>query len=199
MKILTFSDSHGSLKAIREVAKRAKKGKVSLIICGGDITIFEENLREILSRLNKIKIPVFLIHGNHESEKRLRNAVKGLKNVKFLHKKTYRRNKTVFMFYGGGGFALRDPEFVRWAKGIKKKIKKDNKVVLVLHGPPYGTKLDLLLNEQHCGNKDFAKFIKKQKPSLVIAGHIHECEGADYKVKKTRFVNPGPFGKVIEI
>ena len=85
MKILTFSDSHGSLKAIREVAKRAKKGKVSLIICGGDITIFEENLREILSRLNKIKIPVFLIHGNHESEKRLRNAVKGLKNVKFLH------------------------------------------------------------------------------------------------------------------
>lgn len=198
MKILAFTDSHGSLKAIREVAKRAKKGKVSLIVCAGDITVFEENLREILSRLNKIKIPVLLIHGNHETEKALRKAVKDFRNIKFLHKKIYAKNKTAFLFYGGGGFALREPEFVRWAKSIKKKIKKYGKLVLVLHGPPYGTKLDLII-DAHCGNKDFAKFIKKQKPSLVISGHIHECEGTDYKSKKTRFINPGPFGKIIAI
>ena len=55
------------------------------------------------------------------------------------------------------------------------KIPSDADIV-VTHGPAYGV-LDMLLNEQHAGDKDLLKKLLQHKPKVHICGHIHESYG----------------------
>lgn len=200
MKLLAFVDIHGSLKAIKKIAEKAKKSKPDLLICAGDLTIFEQGLDYLLHRLDKIGLPLLIIHGNHELDNDLKKVCSLFKNPVFLHKKSYEAKDCLFLGYGGGGFSLVDREFIKTAKKFEEKIKKNKnkKIILVTHAPPYNTKVDMIM-EQHCGNKSIRQFITKVKPDLVITGHLHENAGKEDKVGKTKIVNPGPFGKIIKI
>jgi len=71
-------------------------------------------------------------------------------------------------------------------------------MVFVFHQPPYNTKLDKVY-ESKSGNKDYADFIKKHTPDLVICGHIHENFKKRDKIKRTIIINPGPDGENVEI
>ena len=53
--------------------------------------------------------------------------------------------------------------------------------------------------DEHCGNKDIRKFIDKIKPDLVISGHLHENAGKEDKIGKSRILNPGPTGMLINL
>jgi len=93
---------------------------------------------------------------------------------------------------------MADRKFEKAMKKFDGKIKKAKKFILIIHQPPYKTKLDMVM-DVHCGNKSFTRFIKEKKPSLVICGHLHENEGKEDKIGKTRIVNPGPFGKILMV
>ena len=41
--------------------------------------------------------------------------------------------------------------------------------------------------------------IEEIKPDLLISGHLHEVEGVEDKVGKTRIVQVGRNGKILEI
>lgn len=71
-------------------------------------------------------------------------------------------------------------------------------MILLLHGPPFGTTADLI-NERHVGHKDYRAFIERAKPKLVICGHLHETFGATDMIGATKVVNPGQEGMVIEM
>ena len=60
MKILAFVDTHGSMKSLKKVMKKAKKADI--VVCAGDLSIFEEGLDIIIMELNSLKKPVLLIH-----------------------------------------------------------------------------------------------------------------------------------------
>jgi Icc-related predicted phosphoesterase len=197
MKVLAFSDMHGSLRALKKIRSLAKKQKPDLIINTGDISIFEQNIELLIERLNKIGIPVLIIHGNHEDTSTMRQVTAKRENIKFVHKKIHKVGDYVFVGYGGGGFSLEDKEFRNWTKKIKPKLK-GKKVVLITHAPPYGTKLDIIL-EDYCGNKDIRKFIERNDIVLALCGHIHENEGRMDKINGTKVSNPGPFGKIFRI
>lgn len=194
MKILVFGDLHGSLSALKKIEGKSKHA--DLLLCHGDLTIFEQNLEYIMKRLGKIKKNIFLTHGNHESENVLRKVSSFHKNIIFLHKKKKKIEEVLFLGYGGGGFSVRDKEFEKFIKKNKQEIKK-HKTILLIHAPPYGTKIDMI-NKEHVGNKSIRDFIHVYKPILVVCGHIHEGFGED-KIKKTLILNPGPKGKIIEI
>ena len=57
MKLLAFVDTHTSVKALQRIIKKAKKENPDLILCGGDISIFERGVGYILFYLNKLKKP----------------------------------------------------------------------------------------------------------------------------------------------
>ncbi len=196
MKILAFVDMHGSNKALKRVKKLAKKADV--LVAAGDLTVFGNNLDLILMELNKLGKPVLVIPGNHEFEDDIKKASSMFTNIISIDKKPFVIYDTVFIGYGGGGFSMSDKGFERYSKKLLKKIKKHSKSVLVLHGPPYGNKTDLIM-EEHCGNRSYSNFIKKAQPTLVICGHLHECAGKMDTIKKTLVVNPGPYGKILEI
>ncbi len=76
------------------------------------------------------------------------------------------------------------PLFYRWAFNKHRgaplakhwnNIPADADVVLT-HGPVYGI-LDVVINEQHAGDRDLLKKILEVKPKVHVCGHIHESYG----------------------
>ena len=197
MKILIFADLHANKSALKKIIARARKKDISLIVCAGDFTIFGNEQKEILSKLNKIKKPVLFVHGNHEEAYDLRKDCKLFKNCYFIHNSKFRLNEYLFIGWGGGGFSYGDAGLKRNLNKFKKWIKKQNKVVFISHAPPYKTKIDEIGGE-HAGNKTVRKFIEKFNPVLAVSAHLHECVGED-KIKKTKVINPGYKGKVVEV
>jgi hypothetical protein len=195
MMLLAFVDTHGDMHSLKRLKRKA--AKADLILCAGDFTIFENYMRAILDEINRFNKPVLIIPGNHEGKMRLERLCKHHKNLVYLHDKVYEQGNFFFAGWGGGGFSLRDHHFEKFGARIKKKIS-GKKLILMLHGPPYGNKTDLIIDE-HAGNKSFREFILKEKPLLVICGHLHENFGVKGKIGKTLIINPGPEGKLIEI
>ena len=201
MKILAFTDTHGSLLALKRIEQKTKTQKPDLLVCAGDISIFEHGIVGIMRRLNKLNKKIIMVHGNHEDEATFIKLSKLFRNIIFVHKTIFIYDDVLFLGYGGGGFSLVDKEFEKTAKVKFKKIIKKNenkKMILVTHAPPYKTKLDKLV-QGHCGNKSIRHFVEKSKINLLICGHLHENFGKEDRIKKTKVINPGPFGKIVEI
>lgn len=196
MKLLAFTDIHGSISAINKIKQKVKAA--DYLVCCGDITIFETNIEEILTQIDKIGKPVLMIPGNHESEELMDGMCKIFDNLISIHKHPHKIGDTLFLGYGGGGFSFKDPDFAKTMKRYAKQMKAAKKVVIVTHAPPYGTKVDMVL-DQHTGNITMRKFIEKSQPTLFICGHIHECNGKRDKLGETKIVNPGPFGKLLTV
>tara|TARA_Y100000310_G_scaffold335032_1_gene416093 strand:+ start:158 stop:754 length:597 start_codon:yes stop_codon:yes gene_type:complete len=198
MKILAFVDMHGSMSALKSIRKKAKN--VDIIVCAGDFTIFEQGIEHIMDELDKLKKEVLIVHGNHEDDDMMRELCLTHKNLFFLHNNHFIQDDVLFLGWGGGGFSEKDNSFEKREKRFKELIKKhkEKAIVLVTHAPPYGTKIDKI-GREHCGNRSFAKFIKKNKIDLSISGHLHETSGKMGKIDKSTVMNPGPHGKVVNL
>jgi Icc-related predicted phosphoesterase len=198
MKILAFTDIHGNEKALEQIEATIKKEMPDILIDCGDISIFETNLNSLLYRIASFGLPVLIMHGNHENQHEFKALCKQYKNLIFMHDNTYRDSNHLFFGYGGGGFSSKDRSFERSARKHMKELKENDKLILITHGPPYGTKLDNLFGE-HVGNRSFRDFIKIHKPVLALSGHLHENNGKKDNMNRTKLINPGPYGKIIEI
>ncbi|HLC71262.1 MAG TPA: metallophosphoesterase [Candidatus Nanoarchaeia archaeon] len=198
MKILAFTDLHADKKLLHDLVLRAKKKDVDLVVCCGDFTIFGRGMRLVLEGLESIGKPIYLIPGNHEEKKGLlEQSLEGFSHCHSLHEKDAVVGDYIFLGYGGGGFAQEDAAFRAIARKWYGKYN-GKKIVFITHGPPYGTKLDLL-PMGHVGHKDYHKFIERIKPKVAISGHLHETVGAVDVIGKTKLVNPGWDGMVIEL
>jgi uncharacterized protein len=202
IRILAFSDLHGNEKAIRILKKKAKNA--DLIICAGDFTVFEDKILSIMRKIDGFGKPVMLVNGNHEDYGLVSEICGKLKNTKQLHKKVFRHDlfpDLVFVGHGGEGFDTKSEDFDKFIKGKEErleKLKEDGReLVLITHQPPHKTKLDYIWD--HHGNKSYTKFIKKFQPVLAVCGHLHETQGKEDKIGKTKLINPGPKGKVVLI
>ena len=200
MKLLAFVDLHASFKAFKSLKEKIKKQKPDVIICAGDLSIFEQGLNHLLKEFNKFKIPFLIVHGNHETQSSIRKLSSKLKNIIFIHNKQYILDDCLFLGYGGSGFFKIDPDFKRISGKFRKIIEKnkDKKRVLITHAPPYKTKLDKI-DGHYFGNKTIRQFLKRTKVDLLVCGHFHETAGKEDKVGKTKTVNPGPYGKILRV
>jgi Icc-related predicted phosphoesterase len=43
------------------------------------------------------------------------------------------------------------------------------------------------------------EFIKKYQPIIAMAGHLHENAEVEDKINKTRVINPGPNGMLLDL
>ena len=198
MKIFAFGDVHGNMEHKKNIEKSINKYNPDLLICVGDITIFESNIEKEVEFLGSLKKKVLLIPGNHEEDEILFVMSSLYKNIFYLHRNHFRVSDIIFIGYGKGGFSVKDSGFEKYAQDAQHLIKDDDKVVLVTHGPPYGTKLDLLAGE-HVGNKSYRKFIDKHNVILGLSGHLHENSGIEDELGKKILANPGPLGKIFYI
>src|SRR3989344_4811125 len=196
MKIFAFTDTHGSRKLMQRIRKMGRQADI--LVCAGDITVFERNLHAVLRRLNSLGKPLMLVPGNHESSARLRQACIPYKNIWYMHRKMKKTHGILFIGHGGGGFSLTNPDFEAFVKEGKSRIAAARRIVLITHQPPYGSRTDIV-GRMHTGSKSYRDFIRKRHPLLVICGHLHENFRTHDRMGKSIIVNPGPAGKMLEI
>ncbi|MEK6822807.1 MAG: metallophosphoesterase [Nanoarchaeota archaeon] len=197
MKLLAFADLHESVGARRKIEAAIKKEAPDYVLCAGDFTVFEQHIDQMMDWLQKLAVPVLLIHGNHEEEAVVAKMCSHRGNITFIHKRPQLIDGVLVVGWGGGGFDEVDRHFDHYVKEVAPRIKKAERVVLVTHGPPYGTKLDHL-HRDYVGNKSYTNFIKhNHNVVLALSGHIHENAEKEDKLNKARLVNPGPNGKLI--
>ncbi|MBW2998143.1 metallophosphoesterase [Candidatus Woesearchaeota archaeon] len=194
MKLLAFTDLHEDMESFKVLEKKSKRADI--IICAGDFTIFNHALKKIMKKIASLEKPVYLIHGNHESESEVKDECKLYKNIRFIHKKVFRVNGINIFGYGGGGFSYTDKEFEDFINRNKILLTKKN--ILVTHQPPYKTKVDEIITNEHAGSKSIKKYLKYF--NLSISGHLHETfNKQEILNKKTLVVNPSPKGMLIEV
>lgn len=195
MKMLAFIDVHSNLSAVKRLLKKAEG--VDLLVCAGDISDWGKDIRRMLMLFKNVKKPFLVVHGNHELESEMKMVCSQLKFPIFMHKKVFEFNGYTFIGFGGGGFSVVDRDFEGFVK--KLKLKKNSKVVLFTHAPPYGTKCDFLPQSGFVGCKSFNKMIREFSPLVHICGHIHENASCRDMIGSTLVLNPGAEGKIIRI
>jgi len=195
LKILAAGDLHGDSKLAENLAKRAQKEKVDLVILNGDITglVETENLIKPFTKRNE---KVVFVPGNWDDPDTASFLSKfyGIKNIDDY----YVKYKNVGIFGAGNSRGVLETEEDTFRKLEKnfKKIKNLEKKVMVTHMHAAGTKSEL---SGFPGNEGIRRAIEKFQPDLFISGHIHELEGVEEKIGKTRVINVGKKGKIIEI
>jgi Icc-related predicted phosphoesterase len=72
-------------------------------------------------------------------------------------------------------------------------------LVLVCHAPPRDTALDQVRPGLHAGSTAVREFIEKHQPEYFFCGHIHEAEGVEIQMGKTRARNLGKKAYLLEL
>ena len=202
MKLLLFSDLHGDMKQLRKLIMQAKNADA--VLCAGDMSVFEQDLKEILEKFREFQVPVFVIPGNHEDEESISVLCEDIPNVHDVHMAAVGMKNLIVIGHGGGGFSHTSPEFQAVSSILAAQVRKHKKryadahCVLMTHQPPYKTRPDTIFDE-HTGNKDYRKFIMRYQPDIALCGHIHETAGTESILKKTRVINPGPAGVFVDL
>lgn len=197
MKFLAFTDLHEDRKKLQRLIKRASQPDIDFVICAGDFSTFGRGMEVVLKAFNDLGKRFYVLPGNHEEHLELPAILREFSYCVDLHQQAKKVNGFVFLGYGGGGFAQEDALFRKIARHWYGKYNGE-KIVLVVHMPPFGNKTDLL-HKIHVGNKDYRRFIERIKPKLVICGHLHETVGQVDKIGNSKVVNPGWDGMIIEL
>lgn len=193
LRILAAGDLHGDFDIAKKLSAKAKKNKVDLVVLAGDVYGYTEGDEGILKPFAKAKQKVVFVPGNCDFEE---DRAMLSKQGKDIH--------NYYVTYGGVGIAgigspdwklrLDEEDFA----GIKRNFErmKAKKRILVSHLHAEGTAAEF---SGIPGEKVLRKAVKQFKPDLLISAHIHEAEGIEDKIGKTRVIQVGRKGKVLEI
>ena len=199
-KILAAGDIHGDTGLAKKLAQKAKKENVDLVILAGDITMIESDTKNLVGPFVKLKKPVLLLHGNHESLATIDFLTELYgPHAKNLHGYSLIKNNVGIFGAGGVDFGvspISEAELFRTLSKAHKGIRKAGKKIMVTHAHSFKSKAEF---SGFQGNKGVRKAIKEFKPDRLISGHIHEAEGIEEKIGKTKIINIGKKGKIIEI
>ena len=199
MRIIAVTDIHSSVRNVEKLIGIIEDEGVDLIVIAGDITHFGSitTAKRTLDPLIKADIPVFFVPGNCDPLDLLKWEDPGHR-VFNLHGRWLSLGEYYFAGVGGG---IRSPfnTFIEYSEDeyrelLEKAVRGLSdymRLVLVVHNPPYDTRLDIVRTGAHVGSRSVRAFIEEKQPLLVITGHIHESRGID-KIGRTTMVNPGP-------
>lgn len=197
MRLIIFSDLHGKTEMIHKLSEEIYTSDL-VLICG-DITHFgrEKETKKIIDIVSEYNRNILAVPGNCDYREVNQYLVKNNMSLDC-------RNRIIEdVFFTGVGGSLPCPgstpveyleeEFEIFLNEIIKEKPQDIPIVLLMHQPPYKTKVDMLSNREHVGSKSVRNFIEKYQPDLCFCGHIHESMAKDV-LGTTVLINPGPLG-----
>ncbi len=163
--------------------------------------------RGVLSKLNSVGRPVYLVSGNNEITDYgwFCKTISKLPNLKLIDGKLVKfqrfsliGNRNEHRIYGEREKMSREDFYDYQERLLKKNFKQagTKNIILVSHYPPYGCRLDKLPKDAklnpgtHIGSHLIREFIKKFHPHFVVCGHLEELVGT-CKIGKSTTINPG--------
>jgi hypothetical protein len=195
LKILAAGDIHGDSKLAKKLAEKAKKENVDFVVIAGDITGVLDT-KNLIKPFKDEKLKVLLLHGNHEDFATTDFLAK-LYNIKNIDGYSL-KYKNVGIFGAGGaiGFNATEKDIFETLKKGDKYLKDVGKKIMITHMHPAGSKSEF---SGFAGSRGIRRAIKEFNPDILIHSHIHEGEGIEGKIGKTRVINVGRKGKIIEL
>jgi len=200
MKILASGDIHGDISLARKLADKAEKEKVDLVVLCGDLTYGEMSTQGIIGPFKQKGKQVVLIPGNHET---IATADFLAQQYDVVNLHGYSIKAGDIGLFGAGGaniglFQLSEEEIYDLLKKSHEKIKDLKTKIMVTHVHPAESKMEKF-TQFFPGSKGIKKAIDAFKPDILLCSHVHEAEGIEEKIGKTKVINVGKKGKIIEI
>lgn len=200
VRILAAGDIHGDTNLAKRLAEKAEKEKVDLVVLCGDLTFGEKSTANIIGPFVKKKQKVVLIPGNHETIATA-DFLAELYDVTNLHG-YYIKCKDVGLFGCGGAniglFQLSEDELFNSLKRGFEGVKDMKKKIMITHVHPKDSLMEKFTNI-FPGSNGIKKAVQRFKPDILLCSHVHEAEGIEEKLGKTRVINVGKEGKIIEL
>ncbi len=198
MRIIAFTDIHGSFDAVVRALENEKEFDV--IVVGGDLTTYgtPAEARQGIEHLRRFGKPLLVVAGNMDPPGletefdtlgvsiNARGVVLGSVGFFGVSAAPISRLKTPN--------EISEEEIARRADAGWKDVAACPVRVFVPHAPPAKTKLDRTFLGLHVGSTAVRQAIERYKPELVLCGHIHEARGVD-RIDNSVIVNCGPGGK----
>ncbi len=201
MKILAAGDIHGDMGLAKRLSEKAEKENVDLVILCGDLTYHEQSTDNIIGPFVKAKKKVLIIPGNHETVATA-DFLAELYGIKNIHGYSVKYDELGIFGCGGANIGpkskLTEREIYDLLKQGHDRIKGLKKKLLVSHVHPSETKMEKL-TEFFPGSTGLKKAIDAFKPDIVLCSHVHEAEGLEEKIGKSKILNVGRHGKIFEI
>ncbi|MBW2972752.1 metallophosphoesterase family protein [Candidatus Woesearchaeota archaeon] len=204
LKILAASDIHGDTDLVKKLAEQAEKENVDLVVLCGDLTMFEKSTDKLIGPFAKKHKKVLLIPGNHETVATAEFLAEIYEpEARNIHGYSV-QYKDVGIFGAGGATNVgpqppvdEDEMYDLLKKGFDR-IKYLKKKIMVTHIHPTDTKMEKL-SRFVPGSDAVKKAVQSFKPDILLCGHVHEAEGLEEKIGKTRVINVGRKGKIITV
>jgi len=200
MKILAAGDIHGDQTLATKLAEKSGTNEADLVILCGDLTMHEASTDNIIGQFKKMYKDVLLVPGNHETIATA-DFLAELYGVKNLHGTSVMVGDIGFFGVGGaniGLFQLSDEELFDALKKAYEGVKDAKKKIMVTHVHPTGTKIEKFTGLLP-GSSGVRRALDMFKPDIHLCSHVHEADGIEEMVGKTKVINVGRTGKIIDI
>ncbi|MFC1690668.1 metallophosphoesterase [Nanoarchaeota archaeon] len=200
LKILAAGDIHGDTDLAEKLAARAEKENVDLVILCGDLTFMDQNADNLIGPFKKHHKKVLLIPGNHDTIATA-DFLADMYGVKNIH--GYSVNYADVGIFGCSGVnigldKMTEKEIYDLLKKGNDKINYLKKKIMVTHVHPSETTMEKF-SDFVPGSPGIKRAVEKFKPDLLLCSHVHEAEGIEEKLGKTKVLNVGKKGKIIKI
>lgn len=200
LRILAASDVEGDVRLIKRLALKAETERVDLVVLCGDL-VGENETSSIIKPFKDKNKKVLIIPGNRDSFATA-DFLASLYDIKNIHGYSVKYQNVGF--FGAGGAEnlpffpghITEKELFSTLKKAHAGLQGIEKKIMVTHMHPAGSKSEFSGVE---GSNAVTKAIMQFKPDILIHGHIHEASGFEEYIGKTKVINVGREGKIIEI
>jgi uncharacterized protein len=198
MKILALSDIHGDQAFAKAMAEKGQQEKVDLVVIAGDLKGFDGNIDGLIGPFKANGLEVAIMPGNHESMAEHNFLVERYK-LKNLHGYALQKGEVGIFGCGYGDVGphfLEDEDFFKTLNKAHSTLDNVKKKIMVSHVQPSDSIIGLGVFP---GSEGIRKAVEKFQPDIHICGHVHETEGIEDKIGKTRIINVGKKGMIFEV
>ncbi len=197
LRILAAGDLHGDVDIAKKLAEKAKKEKVDLVVLAGDLHGRIQGEGEMILPFKKLGQKVVFVPGNWDTtlEANLLRDIHHIKNIDGYYV-TYKGVDIIGIGNPDMRFSLNNKSMEKLKNNFERIKTKNSRKILISHLHAEGSKAEF---SGIRGEKILRKAIEYFEPDILVQAHIHEAEGIEEKIKKTKIFNVGRRGKVIEI
>lgn len=197
MRLLVFSDIHGDAAALR----RLMEIEADFYVAAGDLANWGRGLDALGPILQTRADRTWVLPGNHEDIAAI-DAFCRKFGFTSMHGKRFEAGG---WHVAGLGYSNPTP-FDTPGEYTEEQMARHlapfagfDPMILICHCPPKGTPLDEARPGMHFGSTAVKEFIDKQQPAWFLCGHIHEAAGRETHLGRTRAVNAGKRGWLVEV
>lgn len=197
MKLLIFSDIHSDRAALQ----RLMDVEADHYVAAGDLVNWARGLDAVGEVLRRRTERMHVLPGNHENEAQIDDFC-AKNGFSALHGRCFEASG---WHVAGLGHSSPTPfhtpgEYSEEEMAARlAPFESLERLILICHCPPLGTVLDEAAPGKHFGSRSVREFIERKQPEWFFCGHIHEAAGRWAQLGRTRGLNVGKAGYLLEL